>query len=75
MIRIDSTNIYSVGYHPATKDLFIRFCKSDERGDLLYTFHAVPRELYQRLLSAKSSGKVFLDEIKGKFPHDNVEDK
>ena len=74
MIRLDSS-IYSVGYNPATNDLFIRFGKSGQRGDLLYTFHAVPRELYQRLLSSESSGKVFVQEIKGKFPHDTVEDK
>ena len=61
MILVDSSSIESVGYDGAL-NLYVRFMSGK-----LYTFRHVPRFLYLGLLGAKSSGKYFNENVKGRY--------
>lgn len=62
-IPITSSDIASVGHDPLHQWLEVEFKKTDK----IYTFDGVPQEVYLQLLAAKSPGKFFAANIKGKY--------
>lgn len=53
-IRVSSSNLYSVGYDPASMRLQIAF-----RNGRLYEYENVPQNIYDGLMSAGSHGRYF----------------
>lgn len=58
---VQSSNIKSVGYSPATRELEIEFASG------VYSYLNVPPEIHKQLLEAKSAGSFFSYAIRGKF--------
>jgi len=63
MIPVESSQIQSIGYDPATKTLLVNF----KRGGI-YSYAGVPQEVFDAFLAAESKGKFLGREIKGKYP-------
>jgi hypothetical protein len=59
---VQSSDIASVGYDPASQTLEIEFHATG-----VYRYFSVPPEIFAALLSTPSPGKYFLQHIKGKF--------
>ena len=57
---VNSSNIASVGYDPATQTLEIEF--HDGR---VYQYFDVPQSVYEALMRAESAGKYLHEHIKG----------
>lgn len=66
---VQSSNIQSVGYDPATKALEVHF-KNGGR----YRYHDVDAVTHSRLMAAKSVGAHFHEHIKGAFKATPVRD-
>ncbi len=62
-----SSSIASVGYDAAARALEIEF-----RNGGLYRYRAVPREVFDGLISAASKGRFFIERIRGKFEFERV---
>jgi hypothetical protein len=62
MLPVTSSQIKSVGY--ASNTLYIEFLKG-----AVYSYDKVPEDVYNVLLLAKSVGKYFASDIKGKFDY------
>jgi hypothetical protein len=60
-IRVQSSNIVSVGYDEKSKVLEIEF----DNG--IYQYFDVPQDVYEDFMNAPSLGKFFHKEIKGKY--------
>lgn len=60
--KLDSEHIQSAGWKNG--NLFIRFTSGPE----LYVFANVPEKKYKDFLAAKSHGKFFSENIKGRYP-------
>lgn len=67
MIEVESSNIESIGYDAATKDLCVKF-----KGNTTYVYDGVPLTIYQNLMSAGSKGKFFAEHIKKSFTYRKV---
>lgn len=65
---VQSSQIASIGYDPATKKLEIEF----NRSGAIYLYDDVPKEVHDRLITAESIGKAFGAEIKGKYSFTKV---
>ena len=59
MQKVASSNISEVGWEANT--LYVQFTNA------LYSYKAVPEDVYNRLLTAQSKGAFFAKEIKGKY--------
>jgi hypothetical protein len=59
MIYVDSSNIEAVGYDDDSQDLHVQFLSGGS-----YVYHAVPRYVYDGLMSASSKGSYLNREIK-----------
>jgi len=57
----ESSTIESIGYHPENGDLHVVF-----RSGGHYLYHKVEAKLFEQLMTAKSKGKFFHQNIKGK---------
>jgi KTSC domain-containing protein len=66
---VKSSNIESIGYHPETKRMSVRFKGSGGT----YSYADVPKDVYDKLMGAESVGKHFHAEIKGKYKHLKVD--
>ena len=66
MIPVNSSNLVSVGYEPASMKLYIQF----KQG--LYVYYSVPQHTYDGLMSAASHGKYHAAYIKNSFPYSRV---
>jgi KTSC domain-containing protein len=66
-IPVDSTNIISAGYDPATKTLELEFVKGN-----IYQYFGVPRSIYEGLMAADSKGAFVNTEIKGSYDYNQV---
>jgi hypothetical protein len=64
MIRLRSSNIASIGYIAATRELRVLFKSGGH-----YAYEGVPVELFDTLRKAKSPGRIHRDHIKDKFPY------
>lgn len=68
MIKVDSTNIYSVGYKADTQTLTVKFKVSGQ----VYEYLNVPQTLYEGLMASESKGKYINDNIRGQFNYRRV---
>jgi len=60
---IVSSNLHSAGYDPDTKTLEIKF-----KNGSMYSYHGVPRVMYEGIFKAESPGGFFQRWIvKGKY--------
>ncbi len=66
-IPVASSNILSIGYDEANKVLEVEFA-----GGAIYQYHNVPSDSYQKLISAPSTGKYFMEIIKNQYTYTNV---
>lgn len=66
--HVNSSNLKSVGYDPATRTLEIEFLNSG-----LYQYSGVPESVYKELMSASSHGQYFDNHIKkGVYPYRKI---
>jgi len=65
--KIISSNIDSIGYDNSMNILLVEF-----KTGVLYQYENISSELYESLLNAKSIGKFFASNIKGKYPYKEV---
>ena len=59
---LNSSAITSAGYDDETKEMDITFS-----GGSSYTFHSVPAEIFDGLISAGSAGQYYHQNIKGQY--------
>jgi hypothetical protein len=69
MIKVDSSNVKSVGYVTEENVLLVLF-----KNDTLYKYFDVPFETYTQLTEAESVGKFLNSEIKKNFECEKVWD-
>jgi hypothetical protein len=62
-INLDSSNIKSAGYDPATDTLEVEFANGS-----IYTYSDVSPAVYEAMIGAESPGKYFAANIRGKYP-------
>lgn len=62
LVKVQSSNIEAMGHD--SRGLFVRFS-----GGALYSYPAVPKDLYDEGLKAESPGKWFRDKVRGQFAH------
>lgn len=65
---VDSSNIVSIGYDPATKVLEVEF----HYGGAIYQYFEVPQEIYDGLMAAESQGKFLNASVKGTYEYERV---
>ena len=63
MVRVRSSNLYSVGYDLDSSTLQIKF-----RNGRVYKYSGVPEHIYDSLMSAGSKGKYFHRKIRDNYP-------
>lgn len=66
-IKLDSSLLASVQYHPARHSLDLAF-----RSGELYRYFNVPPPCYYALLAAGSKGQYFNHRIRNCFPYQNL---
>ena len=59
MIYVDSSNVEAIGYDDETQDLHVQFLSGG-----YYIYHRVPRDVFDRLMSAPSKGSFLNREVK-----------
>jgi hypothetical protein len=62
MIKIDSTCIESLGYDPATSELYVKF-----NSGMVYIYKGVSQLLFNQMCVAPSTGKFFRENIVDEF--------
>lgn len=62
MIRIESSAISGVGYDEKHQTMTVKFV-----GGKKYQYQNVPKNIFENLTNAESSGKFINMEVKGKF--------
>jgi len=67
MTPVTSSNLRSVGYDAAKKDLYVSF-----KSGGTYVYHGVPAETHQAMIGAPSSGSFLASSVKGHFPFERV---
>ena len=70
--EVTSTNLASIGYHPATQIMEVRFKGNEEKPGNTYRYYNVPVPKYKALLRAKSKGKYLNRKIKPDFKYEKV---
>lgn len=72
--HVDSSQIESVGYDPATHVLEVEFvAKKDGTPGAVYQYENVSQEIADQLVSAKSVGKYFNQFVKWGFTYHKIE--
>ena len=66
----NSSTIQEIGYDEETKTLYIIF-----KGSGKYLYYDVPKEVWEAMVKAKSTGKFFYREIKGGYEYDREKKK
>ncbi|EFW91921.1 hypothetical protein ZOD2009_10600 [Haladaptatus paucihalophilus DX253] len=64
---VDSTSLASVGYDPEEETLEIEFHSGG-----VYRYADVPQSVYQELLSARSHGSYFHENIRGAYDYRRI---
>jgi hypothetical protein len=67
MVRVESSNLGSVGYDAATYTLWIEFKNNDG-----YRYDKVPANVHKELMSAASVGSYFTNNIRSKYKYEKV---
>ena len=62
----NSSRIEAVGYSDKTRTLFVLF----RGGDAVYSYDGVPKDVYEGLMAAPSTGSFFAQKIVGKYPYE-----
>lgn len=62
MVKVESSNIHSVGYDGEEEVLYVKF-----RSGATYAYLGVPERKAMALLEAPSKGEYFADNIKDKY--------
>jgi hypothetical protein len=63
MVQVESEAIAEIEYDAATSRMFVRFAEGN-----LYTYFAVPAQIYQAFIVAPSHGRFFSERIRDRFP-------
>jgi len=64
---VNSSDIASIGYDEAAETLEIEF-----KATGIYRYFSVPRNVWQELARTPSPGKLFLQQIKGKYAWEKI---
>lgn len=64
---VNSSNLASVGYNPATKILEIGF-----QDGSIWQYSAVPLEVHEELIAADSQGTYLATHVKGNYPFNKI---
>jgi len=64
MVYVDSSNVEAVGYDDDAQELHVQFLSGG-----YYTYHDVPRSVFDDLLYAPSKGSFLNREVKGRFAY------
>lgn len=67
LVRVDSSNIYAVGYAPEEQILEVQF-----RGGGVYRYYGVPPIVHRGIMSARSKGQYLHQVIKGVYKYRKV---
>lgn len=62
MIRIESAAVAGVGYDETHQTMTVKF-----QNGRKYQYHDVPKNVFEALTNAESSGKFVNKEVKGKY--------
>ncbi len=63
MIRVESSNLESIGYDSTTSTLYVAFLSG-----ATYRYDNVPYEVYVGLMNAESHGRYFWEYIRDIYP-------
>lgn len=76
MIRapVESSNIASIGYDPASQVLEVQF-KSGGKPGSIYRYADVPADEHAALMAAESPGSHFARNIRGAYKSTRVEEE
>lgn len=76
MIRtpVESSNIASIGYDPASRVLEVQF-KSGGKPGSIYRYADVPADEHAALMAAESPGSHFSSNIRGAYKSTRVEEE
>lgn len=66
MIKVQSSNLDSVGYDEENNILIIKFRNGT------YKYFGVPKQIFLKLLNAPSKGKYHHDFIKNNYPYKKI---
>jgi hypothetical protein len=64
---VESSAIHAIGYEVERRELEIIFT-----GGGIYRFYNVPPSIAERFFSTPSKGHYFLDNIRGRYPHERL---
>jgi hypothetical protein len=64
MQRVDSSQIFAVGYDPEKKTLRVQFHSGG-----IYDYADVPEQVHTNMLAAKSAGSFLHTHVKGKYQY------
>lgn len=68
-VLVESTTLGSAGHDDQSAVLELQF-----RNGAVYQYFLVPRSVYGDLLSARSKGGYFNQNIRGRFPYQRIQD-
>ena len=64
-IPVESSNMMSIGWDNGILEI-------EFKGNKVYQYFGVPKEVYTSMMLAESAGKFFHANIKGKYSYDSV---
>jgi KTSC domain-containing protein len=67
MVPVESSNIHSVGYHPASSTMWVIFKDGGH-----YVYNGVKPKVHADFMASKSKGKFFHTQIRGKYQHSKL---
>ncbi len=68
-VLVESTTLASAGHDARAEVLELQF-----RSGAVYQYFQVPRRVYRDLLRASSKGSYFNQNIRGRYPYQQIED-
>ena len=68
LVPVESSQISRIGYSEEHEILAIEFI----RNDALYYYEDVEKEVFEKMLKAKSAGRFLGSEIKGKYEYQRM---
>lgn len=75
MMRVSSSNIWSMGYDPGEKNLgrlIIQFKGSKGGPGDLYLYYDVPVKIYQKMITSTSKGHAFWIHIRNRYKYSKL---
>lgn len=71
--KVESSNLYAVGYDDKNKELIIQFGQPTPKSE--YVYKNITKQMYNNLMKAESKGKFFHEKIRknpNKYPYKGV---